>query len=213
MAQLAEYLGIAVSVVLVVYSIILHEIAHGYAAYLLGDPTAAMRGRLTLNPIKHIDPFRTLLLPAMILWASGGSFIFGGAKPIPVNPYNFRNVGKGMLITGIAGPLVNLTIMIACALLVRLLSSLGAIVSTAIIMVVFRVGLWNMVLVAFNMVPIPPLDGSRVLRYFLPRDAQRAYDSLERYGLLIVMIAVFSGLLNPVFIHGQNVYMFIAGLR
>lgn len=212
MAQLAEYLGIAVSVVLVVYSIILHEIAHGYAAYRLGDPTAAMRGRLTLNPIKHIDPFRTLLLPAMILWASGGNFIFGGAKPIPVNPYNFRNVGKGMLITGIAGPLVNLTIMVICALLVRLFLSLGGLVSTAVVMVVFRVGLWNMVLVAFNMVPIPPLDGSRVLRYFLPRDAQRAYDSVEPYGLLIVMIAVFSGLLSPVFFHGQNVYRFIAGL-
>ncbi len=213
MAQLAEYLGIAVSVVLVVYSIILHEIAHGYAAYRLGDPTAAMRGRLTLNPIKHIDPFRTILLPVMILLMSGMTFIFGGAKPIPVNPYNFRNVGKGMLITGIAGPLVNLTIMVVCALLVRMLSRLGGMVSTAIIMIVFRVGLWNMVLVAFNMVPIPPLDGSRVLRYFLPRDAQRAYDSVEPYGLLIVMIAVFSGLLSPVFIHGQSVYMFIAGLR
>ena len=212
MATFVEYLGIGVSVVLVIYSIILHEIAHGYAAYRLGDPTAAMQGRLTLNPLKHIDPFQTILMPAMILWMSSGRFLFGGAKPIPVNPYNVRNVGKGMLITGVAGPIVNLTIMVGCALLLRFMLLFGTFFSPDVLKVALRVGFWNMILLVFNMVPIPPLDGSRVLRYFLPRDAQRTYDGLERYGLIIVMIVVFTGYLHPLFELGEKAYRLIAGL-
>ncbi len=212
MANFVEYLGIAVAVVLVIYSIILHEIAHGYAAYRLGDPTAALLGRLSLNPIRHIDPLQTIIVPALILWASKGQFLFGGAKPVPIDPYKFRNVGKGMLITGIAGPTVNLTIMVACALLLRFCLLFGTLVSTDIVIVLFRVGYWNMILLVFNMVPIPPLDGSRVLRYFLPRDVPRSYDSIEPYGIFIVVIAVFSGYLHPLFKYGAWVYGVIAGL-
>ncbi|MHC4502262.1 MAG: site-2 protease family protein, partial [Planctomycetota bacterium] len=108
MSQFIYYLAIAVALGLVIYSIILHEIAHAYAANLMGDPTAAMLGRLTLNPIKHIDPFSTILVPMMTYIYMG--FIFGGAKPVPINPYNFRNRAKGMMLSGIAGPAVNLVI-------------------------------------------------------------------------------------------------------
>ncbi len=212
MANFVEYLGIAVAVVLVIYSIILHEIAHGYAAYRLGDPTAAMLGRLSLNPIRHIDPLRTILMPALILWASGGRFLFGGAKPVPINPHRFRHVGRGMLITGIAGPIVNLTIMLVCALLLRFCLLFDTAVSNDILMVLFRVGFWNMILLVFNMVPIPPLDGSRVLRYFLPRDVQRSYDSIEQYGMFIIVIAVYSGYLHPLFVYGDKFFRVIAGL-
>ena len=99
--DITYYVSIGVAIALVIYSIILHEIAHAYAAFRLGDPTAAMQGRLTLNPIKHIDPFHTILIPMMTFYFAG--FIFGGARPVPINPYNFRNMRKGMMISGIAG--------------------------------------------------------------------------------------------------------------
>lgn len=211
MSQFVYYLAIAVALGLVIYSIILHEIAHAYSAYLLGDPTAAMQGRLTLNPAKHIDPLTTLIVPMMTYYFMG--FIFGGAKPIPINPYNFRNRAKGMMLSGIAGPAVNLAIMLVFALLHRLFLLSHGFVSDALIGIAGLVGWLNMVLLVFNMLPIPPLDGSRVVSYFLPPDLRRSYDSLERYGLFIVlgMFLLFRPELNKLFYYVRIVYDFIAG--
>ncbi len=211
MSQFIYYLAIAVALALVIYSIILHEIAHGYAAYRLGDPTAAMQGRLTLNPVKHIDPFSTILVPMMTYYFMG--FIFGGAKPIPINPYNFRNRAKGMMISGIAGPAVNLVIMLVFALLHRLFLLTHGVVSDALIAIVGLVGWLNMVLLVFNMLPIPPLDGSRVVSYFLPADLRQSYNSLERYGLFIVLavLLLFRPQLGTLFYYVRIVYEFIAG--
>ncbi len=107
MGSILYYLQVATATALVVYSIILHEIAHGLAAFLLGDPTAKLRGRLTMNPVKHIDPFMTIAMPLILLLASGGRFLFGGAKPVPVNPLLFRDRRKGMMLTAVAGPATN----------------------------------------------------------------------------------------------------------
>ena len=209
-----EYFVIAVTLALVIYSIVLHEVAHGLAAFYLGDPTAKLRGRLTLNPIRHIDPFFTILMPLILYLTSG--FIFGGAKPVPVNPLMFKNTRKGMALTGAAGPAVNLLIMLTCVLLVkflRLLVENDILAGPMLVLykVFLGVGFWNLILMVFNMLPVPPLDGSRVLFYFLPRDAAARLERLERYGLLIVMALVMTGVLSPIFRAAEAVYSFLVG--
>lgn len=187
-----------------IYSIILHEIAHGYAAYLLGDRTASLQGRLSLNPIVHIDPIMTLILPLSLYIGSGGRFAFGGAKPVPVNILAFRNQNKGMMLTAIAGPMVNIVLALIFGFSSKLIITLtisGTITSDPklLLNIFFYLGLLNIILAAFNMVPIPPLDGSRLLRYFLPRNIQVEFDKLERFGMLIVIFVVMSGALSPIF--------------
>lgn len=169
-------------------SIIVHEIAHGYAALMLGDTTARDQGRLTLNPIKHVDPFGTIILPGILLLASGGAYAFGYAKPVPINPWRFKNRKQGMLITGIAGPAVNVVIGISAALVYRFFwvqptTDLGVILWAAVDYLAFI----NLILAAFNLIPIPPLDGSRVLQRFLPDALRDAYHRLEPYGFVIIM--------------------------
>lgn len=205
------YFAKAVALALGILSIVLHEVAHGYAAYRLGDPTAFQRGRLTLNPIKHVDPFMTLLLPLLLFFSTQGRFIFGGAKPVPVNPYLFKNMRKGMAITGIAGPLVNITVAVVCGLILRTSEVLGGILSDPLVYIFASVGLWNMLLAAFNLVPIPPLDGSRVAVYLMPRDWAHRYERLERFGLLLVVIVLMTGILNPVFDCAVKAFIFVAG--
>ena len=208
MPEIVKYLSIGVAIALVIYSIILHEIAHAYAAFRLGDPTAAMQGRLTLNPIKHIDPFNTVLMP-MLTYYFGG-FIFGGAKPVPINPYNFRNMRKGMMISGIAGPAVNLGLVLVFAALhraVRLMPFLSPWFS----IIFFLVGFWNMLLLAFNLIPVPPLDGSRVVSYFLPRHLQKAYDRLEQFGLILIILLIYTGVTRYVIYGGVIVFVKVAG--
>jgi len=202
------YLTLAVAIALVIYSIILHEIAHAYAAFRIGDPTAAMQGRLTLNPLKHIDPFNTILMPMLTYYFAG--FIFGGAKPVPINPYNFRNMRKGMMITAIAGPAVNLALVLIFAGLHRL-ALLMPFLSPRFSVICFLVGLWNMLLLAFNLIPVPPLDGSRVVSYFLPREMQKAYDRLERFGLILIILLIYTGVTKYVLWAGIDVFIHVAG--
>lgn len=211
MAQLIDYLTAGIIIALLIYSIILHEIAHAYSAFLLGDPTAAMQGRLTLNPLAHIDPIQTLLMPLITYRAFG--LIFGGAKPVPINPLRFRDMSRGMMITGAAGPLTNVTIALAFALLHRVLLLGEGYVADRIYHIVFTVGLLNLWLTVFNLIPIPPLDGSRILRYFLPRRQQIAYDRLEQFGLLLVLVAlmVFRDELNWVRYYVGKAYLHLAG--
>lgn len=186
-------------------SIVLHEISHGYAAFLMGDSTAKYSGRLSLNPLKHVDPFGTVIMPALMLLLSGGSFAFGYAKPVPINPSNFRNERKGMLITGIAGPATNIVLAIVTGLLARVIIALGSTSSTFLLVVVsllYYAALMNLILAFFNLIPIPPLDGSRVLQRFLPTKARDLYHGIEPYGFIIVIgisylfPSVFNGYLN-----------------
>jgi len=183
-------------------AIILHEVAHGYVAYLLGDSTAKRAGRLTLNPIKHIDLVGTIILPATMLILSGGTFFFGYAKPVPINPWAFKNQRAGMLLTGIAGPVTNILLALITGLIARValgpsaftVFSTGGTFSYLLLYFCYA----NLVLAFFNLIPIPPLDGSRVLQYFLPDTLRDAYHSMERYGfmLLIGVTWVFPGAFN-----------------
>ncbi len=180
-------------------AIILHEVAHGYVAYRLGDPTAKVSGRLTLNPISHIDPWGTILLPAVMLIMSGGTMAFGYAKPVPVNPFLMRRTSPrtGMMLTGIAGPAANVALAVAFGLLVRVASYVPGI-PDIVFMILYAFVYMNLVLAFFNLIPIPPLDGSRVIQRFLPDGALRAYEQVERFGfvILIGVLYLLPGLLS-----------------
>lgn len=173
---------------LIIPAIVLHEVSHGYVAYRLGDPTAKERGRLTLNPLKHIDPFGTIILPLLLSFAGGP--VIGYAKPVPVSAWYFRDRRMGMFLTGIAGPSTNIALAIASGLLSRFASFLsggtsGALEIAAAILALFA---WmNLILAFFNMIPLPPMDGSRVLPLFLSDKAMHVYDQIERYGFLILI--------------------------
>ena len=178
-------------------AITVHEVSHGYVAYLLGDPTAHNAGRLTLNPVPHFDPIGTL----MILFVG-----FGWAKPVPVNPAYFREPQKGMMYTALAGPASNLILAILFGLLLKASLFLPeGVVEPVVRFVSFGIMI-NIILMAFNLIPIPPLDGSRVMAYLLPPDLSMRYQELERYGLIPVLLVVF---VLP-WLTGFNIVSFIA---
>ena len=180
-----------VSILCFVPAIILHEFAHGYAAYRLGDPTAKNAGRLTLNPLKHIDPFGTLLLP--LLLAVTGLPVFGYAKPVPYNPRNFKNIRKGELIVGLAGPLANLVLGLVGALVGLLfwnLAGVNADVAYWGLNIAFYFTMINLFLLFFNIIPIPPLDGASIVAVFLSDKALARYYSIQRYAMPIFMIVL-----------------------
>ncbi len=174
-----------------------HEYAHGWAAFKNGDPTAYQLGRLTWNPAKHIDPFMTVILP-VVLWLSGAP-ILGGAKPVPVNPRNFRNFKRGDIMVSLAGVTTNVILAFIFALIIPPLNLIARLAPAltpglAILqwMFVYGVGI-NLVLAAFNLLPIPPLDGSHVFKYVLPPAWALAYQRVSRYGLLIIYAVLFLG--------------------
>jgi Zn-dependent protease len=185
--DLQSILGWGIRFLILLPAIILHEVSHGYVAYLLGDPTAKQKGRLTLNPLAHIDPWGTIILPLMLL-VVGSPVVIGWAKPVPVNPNYFKDFRKGMMLTGIAGPTTNLVLAAVAGLMVRIMGTsgldLGDISTVGGVLLYFS---WiNLVLLFFNLVPIPPLDGSRVVAWLLPERALKPYHSLERYGFVII---------------------------
>ncbi len=167
-----------------------HEYAHGYAAMKQGDPTAFQLGRLTWNPVKHIDPFMTIILPVVLFYVGG--VIFGGAKPIPVNPRNYRHYRQGDIIVSLAGVVTNAAIAIACVPLIIGVGLLGQYVPDAVrplgVLQQMLVGgiFINLILAAFNLIPIPPLDGSHVFKYLLPPAWSLQYQRLGGVGLLLL---------------------------
>ena len=181
---------------MLLFSVVAHEIAHGYAALKQGDPTAYQLGRLTWNPVKHIDPFFTIILPLFMMLAGGG--VIGGAKPVPVNPRNYRNFKRGDIIVSLAGVATNAVISVGCIILIAIL---GAIVKVApdarstveIAQGILAYGVYlNWILIIFNLLPIPPLDGSHVMKYLLPPAWSLQYSHFgARFGFLILIGIMF----------------------
>ncbi|MCI7568923.1 MAG: site-2 protease family protein [Desulfovibrio sp.] len=176
--------------------IILHEVAHGWVADRLGDPTARFMGRLTINPLPHIDP---LGLAVFVLTSALGGFVFGWARPVPVNPRHFRNPAKGMMLVALAGPVTNLLLALVMALLLRVVLEVnpadGPVAEFVVRALYYGAGI-NVGLACLNLLPIPPLDGSRVLAYFLPFNVAVRYMSVERYGMVILIGLMALGLLD-----------------
>ncbi len=175
---------------LVVVSITSHEAAHGFMADYLGDPTARERGRLTLNPIPHIDLFFTILLP-LVLILSGSSFIFGGAKPVPVDVSRLRHPRRDWALVGAAGPGLNVLIALGLTAVLAVATRLGLADPSSSLTAILAAGIFlNALLAVFNLIPIPPLDGSRVVQYFLSGEVLALYRRLEQFGLLIIVAVV-----------------------
>ena len=201
---------ICVYAIPLIFAITLHESAHGWAAGRLGDPTATMLGRVTINPIPHIDPIGTIAVPGALLLMSaltgGGGLLFGWAKPVPINPRYFRNPLKAMTITAAAGPLSNLLQMIFWALLLKALAAVGFYDKFVISVCAAGISV-NLMLMAFNLIPIPPLDGGRIVRGLLPRQAGIAVDKIEPYGFMIRLVLMVGGGLSffvrPFLMFGQ----------
>lgn len=193
------------------FALTIHEFAHGYVAFTLGDPTAKAGGRLTLNPLKHLDPIGTI---AFFL------INFGWAKPVPVNPYYFKNPRKDMLWVALAGPATNLVIAVISAIVIKLVVLMASIlpltnITFAIMYPIQQMlvaSVWiNLVLCIFNFLPIPPLDGSRILAGLLPDHLARSYASLERYGFIILILLMLtntiSRLIMPIIVFAKNLLL------
>jgi len=175
------------------FAVIIHEVAHGYAAYRLGDPTARNARRLTLNPLAHVDPVGSILLP-LVLILTGSPVLFGWAKPVPFNPAYFRDVRKGVMIVGLAGPASNLLLAACTGAVFRLIPFEGIVG-----LFLLQVCIINVILAVFNLIPIPPLDGSRVLAGLLPSSLLAPYLSLEPYGFIIIFGLLWIGALDYIF--------------
>lgn len=190
---------VAISAVPILIAITFHEAAHGYAAYRMGDATAKASGRLTLNPLAHIDPIGTVLIPVMLLVLTKGQFVFGYAKPVPINPYNFRNPRRDMALSAAAGPGTNFTLAVLCILLIRLVVAplsefVPAIRDTVLAPLYLMLSsgvVINVILGLFNLIPVPPLDGGRVAVGFLPLKQAEALHRLEPYGIMIVLVLIY----------------------
>jgi len=178
------------------FSVVAHEYAHAEAAYRQGDTTAYMLGRLTLNPLKHIDPFMTIILPTVLI-LSHAPFVFGAAKPVPVNPRNYRRYVRGDIIVSLAGIATNLALFILSAIVYVLVGLLGqafasAVPTLALLQHMMFWGMYlNVVLACFNLIPIPPLDGSHVLKQILPPAAGMRYRQLYGFGIVPILLVVW----------------------
>lgn len=194
MDKMAEIL---LQISVLVFSVVVHEVAHGFAANKLGDPTAKDEGRLTLNPIPHIDPFMSVILPLMLIF-TGSPFVIGGAKPVPVNPMYFRDHKKGMMITSLAGPASNILLAVIFAVILKMTSVIPVLGSQGLVMFLSYGILLNVMLAAFNLIPIPPLDGSKVLMGVMPDKMMYSYMKLEPYGMFIIIALLAFGVLNMI---------------
>lgn len=188
---------ILIVLAIVIFSAILHEVAHGYVADRLGDPTARLMGRLTLNPKPHVDLYMSLLVPALTWIASGGSFIFGGAKPVPIDPFNLKDGKKDVALVALSGPLTNLAIAVVAASLLKLLllpdvnSYMSLSVTAFLYGILHRVVEINMLLGIFNLIPVPPLDGSKLLGIFMSEESAVRYSAMGNTGMIFLLILLY----------------------
>lgn len=176
---------------LIVFSLGAHEAAHAWVADWCGDDTARMQGRVTLNPIPHIDLFGTILLPAFLLFLTSGAYVFGSAKPVPVNFTRLRHRWRDMALVAAAGPAANVAIAISSALLLKIFLATGLFTPDQRVDELLLACLWsNVFLAIFNLLPVPPLDGSRIVTWLLPRGWREPYNAVGIYGILITLIAM-----------------------
>ncbi len=202
-------------IVILIMSVIIHEMAHGYAANWLGDPTARLQGRLSPNPLVHLDPMMSVILPGILL-VTGSPILFGAAKPVPYNPYNFTNQKWGEAIVAAAGPAANLFIAFVFGMLVRFSDVLN--LTTSFIELALGVIMLNIFLAFFNLVPIPPLDGSKILPRLLPFSLRMKYEGFRRYfeqnialGFALVIILFMTVFAKPVYMATQYLTMLLVG--
>jgi Zn-dependent protease len=199
------------SLIVLLFSVIIHELAHGYVAYSLGDPTAKYAGRLTLNPLKHLDAFGSVILPLMLLIASAGQGpIFGWAKPVPINPYNFKDQKWGALKVAISGPATNFAIAVIFGLLIRFLNMP---LSAPFIQLLSIIVIYNFLWGIFNLIPMPPLDGSWILFRFFPPGFEKIKMFLEQYGLFILIFFIFFNGLSWLNSLSTALYVLVTGAQ
>lgn len=196
--------NLIIAAIPILVAITFHEVAHGFTAYKLGDPTAKMMGRLTINPIAHIDPVGTIIVPIMLFILSKGTFIFGTAKPVPVNFANLRNPRRDSAIVSASGPITNIIISFVSIILLLIIynvfpqsfysnSMIGKIIHPITIMLQYSIS-FNIFIAAFNLLPIPPLDGGRIVVSLLPAKHSYQFSKLEPYGIFIVLALWFTGI-------------------
>lgn len=216
MFEQAQFIDAIFYIFVLIMSIVIHEVAHGYSAYLLGDDTARLSGRLTLNPLKHLDPFGSVILPLLLFISTSGSFLIGWARPVPYNPMNLRNGRRGNMIVAFSGIAMNLLLAVIFGLLIRFAPALGLPlynpffihpfykISTIIVML-------NLVLALFNLIPIPPLDGSKILFSLLPIRYRYIENFLERFGILFLLFFIIFlwGQVSPIV---YIVFSFLTGI-
>jgi len=211
MIELNTFQKVAVWAIPVLFAITVHEVAHGFVAMRLGDPTAKMLGRLSLNPIKHIDPLGTVVLPLLMLMMTSGAFVFGWAKPVPVTFENLRHPKRDMALVAVAGPITNLLMALFWALLMRVAITLGPESDGALMFLryVSEAGIQiNIVLAMLNMLPIPPLDGGRVAVGLLPGKLSWQLSRIEPYGFFILIALLYTHMLD--FILYPLIQMFLS---
>lgn len=197
------------SIAILVMSVVIHEIAHGYMALAFGDTTAKFAGRLTLNPIKHIDFIGSIIIPLILIILPGG-FVFGWAKPVPYNPYNFSKRRLGELLVALAGPASNILLALVFSIVIRMSEVWN--ISQSMVDISVMVVLINLVLAVFNLIPVPPLDGSKVLYFIFPQLANWLEKAVRSYGLIFIFLAflLFVSIINVVI--GLLFYLF-TGLK
>ena len=200
-------------IAILVFSVVIHEVSHGYMALFLGDHTAQFAGRLTLNPIKHIDPVGSILVPSML--AILGAPIIGWARPVPFNPYNLRNKKWGPALVGIAGPAANIALAVFFGLFIRFSPLFSGLFNEGMLFsflrIIFMIALLNLSLAVFNLVPIPPLDGSKVLVAFLPYQYRNVIYFLEQYGIIFIflLLPLIGSVISPLI---ERAFSLITGL-
>lgn len=200
----------------ILIAITFHEVAHGFVANKLGDPTAKLMGRLTLNPIAHIDLVGTILMPFLLLVFTKGQFVFGYAKPVPINPMNFKNPKRDMAISAAAGPLTNILLAFLSMFILKFIiiplsvffpGALSTTVMEPLSMILRSSVIINLILAVFNMIPVPPLDGGRVLIGFLPYKQALSFSRIEPFGFLIVLILIVTGIANYFVVPFVNLFL------